>query len=365
MEYGSFWGITVPGLVLLDLSSKDFARYVELLNNSTDSHRLRDLKEEINMCMQFLDCKIQMDYSDPEYRRKERSLKLSKEHYATGKQVAKSRLLSKEDMAIVEELLANTPKDVMSPYIINNGIRHDLSEPAIKILKFFLDLRYNLDRYKNGITINSFKERTVFGENLDRFIHKSGRVLKDRVVKQITEVKQDARLLERTLAGISADITVLADIANKTLNGVEETKGNNLAFEHGRLKNNTSFSAHQIEFLKYLDGLKLLNEFSLEQLKALANFYDKICEVDVDMYNSLFELNLAQAEYEKVFDELDSVGFVGLNFEYKQFYLNAFLSVVMGSNYVAKMPLGSTLISAALEADRLLSTQLKYGEVLN
>ena len=81
-----------------------------------------------------------------------------------------------------------------------------------------------------------------------------------------------------------------------------------------------------------------------------------------EFYNNEFGLNLTDTEYESVFDELDSIGLVGLNIHAVDFLFNSLGGALFARPVDFTIDENSELANNLLEIARALDGRREYGE---
>lgn len=375
MQYGAFWGLTVPSLLLMNLNRTVLAECVNLLNNSKDSSCLKDLKQEIVYCRNALN-RVDYVFDDPADMRKLNSLNLSKEHYRTGIKVPKSMLIPESELPLVEEMLNNKPKTKLNSVVKINGKNVQLSNEALKIINFLKNSAYMLDVIDRAIVINSFNDQEVFGDKLLYFINRSPYFLINKIITNVSAVKDDKKLLNELIEQYRTDIDKVFEIV---VDAGEITNSNNdlevipssviKPQEFYKNKTNTVnayCNCHKLNFkyvplINHLFDLKLLNKLKPVSVKYLTDVYESVLSLNIDKYNQLFDLDLTKEQYESVFKELDNIGFVGLNFYEMELFKNSFYNLLIAVKYDLKIFSNSDLYSSIVLVKEFLDTQLEYG----
>lgn len=373
MNYCSFFGVSAPQLVLLDLNDNLFKSLVRMLNNTQDLSRLNDLMTEFNLFKSFLTEQIIEEYENPDIRRKARQCKLSREHYATGKRISKNMLLPEEEIVQVEQLIANARKHV-APYIMREGKRVDLSEPAVAIVTFLKNSLGLLTPYIEGIHVNATKELTVFNRRLEDVVYGNPESLKYRYMGKLSQAKSSAKkanaFLPIVLESIRKDIDILLNTMKEVVTEDEENTPNGIVVQSsntGELFISVYPPCYPNEakpLILKLAETGLLPRLNMANTLTLANLYCSIKGLDVDMYNLKFGLDLTLDEYEEVFQELDSIGLIGLNNYAEQFLFDCLNSLALVKDLDATITNPATA-KVVLEMDRAVEClKLNYGEAI-
>lgn len=372
MDYCSFLGLSAPQLVLLDLDEKLFRDLVKMLSNTQDTHRLRNLITEFNLLSTFLTNEIIEEYDNPDIRKKARQIKLSKEHYAEGKPISKNMLLSKEEIPQIE-MLIKTAKKRIAPYIMRDNKRVDISEPAVKIIEY---LRLNIrlvDPYVDSIKLNATKEITVFNRRLEDVVYGNPEALRYRYMHKLNEAKSSSSkksnsYLPVIIESIRRDVDILVNAIGDNTAKAEDS------MPHGIVLQSTNtdepviatyppyYPTEAKPLIVQLAKTKLLPNLNRADVLTLANLYCAVLNMNVDMYNMQFGLDLTIEEYSKVFDELDSLGLIGLNIYAEQFLFNCLDGIALMKDSDATITDGN-MAMVVLEMHRAITgLTMKYGE---
>lgn len=372
MDYCSFFGLSAPQLVLLDLDAGLFKDLVKMLNNAQDTKRLRNLMTEFDLLSSFLENEVIEEYDNPDIRKKARQIKLSKEHYATGKTVPKNMLLSEEEIPQIENLISSAKKRI-APYMMRDGKRVDISEPAVKIISF---LRRNIGLvapYVDNIKLNATKEITVFNRRLEDLVYGKPESLKYRYMNKISQAKSSSSkkanaFLPIIVESIRKDIDILLNSMQEGTVENEEYTPNGIVIQNSKsgealIASYPPYYPQQAKpLILKLHETGLLGGLSRSEVSTLANLYCAVMTMSADLYNLQFGLNLTIDEYEKVFDELDELGLVGLNIYAEQFLFNCLNGVVFMKDMDATIT-NPEMAIVVLEIDRAISGLiLSYGE---
>lgn len=357
MDYASFWGMTAPQLVLQNMDLDVFSSAVSLLNNPQDSHKLSSLIVELDDMTTFLKDRLTFDYEDSEIRKKARQLEQSKLHYETGKAIRPNLLIPKEELANFEAMIKKFPRQVQ-PYIMDGTNRIDLSEPAYKIIKTFLDMDYIIKDYRESISINASTEIQVFNRKLDDILTGNPYIIKNRYLQKIQRARGNDVILESTLEGMKRDTAVLQNLIIKDAKSKTEMIKSSVSANNVNLD---SFDKTSREFLMKLKGLGMLSRVTESELYTLAEIYKIANSFTVEFYNNIFELDLSKEQYESVFFELDRFGLVGLNFYAKDFLENSIMNTLLVKPTKNEIEPDSELAINISEIDRALSTNLPFG----
>ncbi len=361
MDYASFWGMTAPQLVLQDVDLDVFSNAVGLLNNPQDSHKLSSLLVELDDLTSFLENNLVFDYVNPEIRKKARQLEQSKLHYETGKAIRPNLLIPKDELADFEATIEKFPKE-LQPYIMVGNNRKDLSENAVKIIKTFLDKDYVIRDYKRSISINASTEIQVFNRKLDDILTGNPFIIKNRYLQKIQRARGNSVILNSTLDGMKRDILVLQDlVVDNTKENEKKTKdvfNSNISATQVNLD---SFDRDIRLFLEKLKGWGMLSRITENELYTLAEIYKLANSFTVEFYNSAFDLDLTEQEYESLFFQLDCLGLVGLNFYAKDFLENSIMNTLLVKPTKNQIDPDSQLAINISEIDRALATNLPFG----
>lgn len=375
MEIGSFYGITAPQLILTGMNIGDFSRALGLFNNTNDCGRVKSLLLELNHLELFLNSAVQFDYEQPQDRKLRVKLNKSKDHYENGTEIPKSQLIPKEDIPRLEEELKTKPKVIQSTLKLANGKKQRLSDDEKKVITYFYNKIKTINIYKKRIKLDSFEEKEVFGGKLYEFLDASPNRLRGTVYKTLKDNVNNTTLLDSMFHTFKRDIQVLVDmIGADTHEDVNRhnivirrmTNSKSLVQPEPIVENLPSFitSKDEKELLYKLDAQKLLNHFSLNDLKVIINMYKQCKEFTVDYYNLKFGLDLDAEGYEKLFDDLCLYGLVGLNLQSISFFYNVLDGAFFTKQTARTIPKDSPLATVVLEISRLVDSRLSLGEDL-
>lgn len=371
MEYTSFWGLTAPQLVLLDIDGDIFKELVKMLNNGQDSHRLNDVLVEFDLLKKFLDETVIYEYENSDIRRKARQVKLSKEYYATGKDIPANMLLVESEIEVTEKIIA-TAKKRIAPYVMKDNVRIDLSGTAVHIIEF---MKFNLPivkPYIDSIKVNATKEIIVFNRRLEDIVYGKAESLRYRYMSKISQVKSSNSkkanaLLPIITEAIRKDIDILlgaieVDEKDRTVKLPHNVKV--IDGSHVNDTNNT-FAKETHPFIVKLDKIGLLSKLTQVQLITLANLYTLVCTLNVETFNLSFNLAVDLHEYQRAFRELEDIGLIGLNIHAERFLENSLNGIALVKDLKAVIDNSSEMANVVYEIDRaILVTNKKYGEAI-
>lgn len=372
MEFASFYGLTAPQLILLDLDKGTFNTLVKMLNNAQDSKRLADLLVEFNLLERFLSEGIIMEYENGDLRKKERQVRLSKEHYETGKPIPPNMLLEKEDIAMVEQMIASAPKRV-APYVMINGNRKDISAEAVKIIEYMRRSIGLVKPYIQSIKINSVKEITVFNRRLEDIVYGKPNALRYRYMNKLNQVKSSSRranvILPVILESLRKDVDILLSSINDSDVEREDESPNSVTVAQsgskyivGNIPN--SYPKESRKLIEYVASIGIIKKFNERQLQTLSALFLAIQSLDVEVYNSSFGLDLNEEGYKRVFNELDKLGLIGLNLYTEKFLFNSLNGIALTRDLKAIIA-DEEMKTVVYEIDRALTgINIKYGEAI-
>ena len=373
MDFASFWGLTAPQLVLLDLDKSTFNSLVKMLNNAQDSHRLTNLLIEFNLLEKFLNEGITTEYENTDIRRKERQLRLSKEHYETGKSISANMLIEKEDISAIEQLISSAPKRI-APYVMINGARKDISPEAIKIIEYMKRNIGLIKPYIQGIKLNAVKEITVFGRRLEDIVYGKPGALRFRYMNKVSQVKSSNSkkanvMLPVVMESLRKDIDILLSSIENSSDKREEESPNSVVVS--MIGNKTVvvsvpsiYDKESCKIIEYAADAGILKRFTERQLQTLTTLYLMAKDLGAELYNNSFELSLDFDGYKKVFNELDELGLIGLNLYAEKFLFNSLNGIALTRDLKAIIT-QEELKTVVYEIDRAITVvNMKYGEAL-
>lgn len=360
MDFGSFWGLTVPQLVTADINMSTFKQASLMLNNSHDVYKLHNLLSEIENLEYVLDKKITLEYKDPDMRKLARKIEMSEDYYNTGKPCKQHMLLSENEVKSFKKVIANAEKSVPSRMKVD-GVVREISPASQVIINYFLDRKYILSDYRKNIKVNVSSEIVVFGRKLEDIIYGSPNLVKYNFNNRIKNAKKFKVTLENALDSIKKDIKILEPLIKKR----EERENTNLNIS---VNNGQVYDRYNVVPVQYhplvveLDRVGVLRLLDLGNIRTLIELYKIAITMTSEFYNNEFGLNLTDTEYESVFDELDSIGLVGLNIHAVDFLFNSLGGALFARPVDFTIDENSELANNLLEIARALDGRREYGE---
>lgn len=323
ISFGSYFGISVPQLLISSIDLRLFKSCVKLLNNELDSFRLKNLELEFNIFKYAMNNIVIRDYTEPNIKRLSRKVKKSKEYYDKvnnsddlDENIEKPLgLLSEEDLKIQEETLSKcekTPQD----YVIIDGKTIKLSKEATEIIKVLDSYSNDLDTLKDSIEIKDFTEVRFMGVPFSTYIKNRPGAIKYKYLDGVYKHGNQERMRGRACE----EIETFMDLITSKIDKKDYT---NIDVVNGKAVNvGYKVSDADITLLTTLKENGILKRLTTVEVKNLVRLYQLSRMFTVDFYNSFFELNLTQEEYEKVFRELEDIGIIGLGFYSDKLFLD-------------------------------------------
>jgi len=362
MEFASFYGITAPQIVLLNLSPDVFRRSVAIFNNPNDHVRLKNLIEEFNIMENFLNTVPVINYVDAQDRRLDYQIKRSEEFYEKGTPFR--NVLTREEIAKGKKYLKDAEQSLV-PRVRVNGKLVDMSPEERQIISYFFDKKKLISRFLNLIQVNTFSEIKVFGAKLYDFGNDDGERFRRRVIAKLNIKVRSKDIIDELFEKSKQDLKALKDCI-KDAPTKERTKHNvKLASDGKSVISRPDFMTSQDDdLLLQLAHKDLLKFLGLQELKTLHEMRKVAEKFTLELYNKKFGLDLTRGEYEKIFTRLEDLGLVGLNFYTKDFFINVLDSAFISQQEEMIIDKDSSLASVIDEVDRLLNSRMRFGEEL-
>lgn len=323
ISFGSYFGISVPQLLLSSIDMRLYKACVKLLNNELDSFRLKNLELELNIFKYAMNNIVIKDYAEPNMKRLSRKVKKSKEYYDKLSSLdyldeeikEPAGLLSEEDLKVKEEILSKCEKTIQD-YVIINGASIKLSKEATEIIKVLDGYLYFVDILKSNIEIKNFIEAEFMGLPLSTYLRNRPGAIKFRYLDGVYKQGNQEKMRKRACN----EIETFMDLITSKVDKKEYT---DIDIVNGKAVNvDYRVSSDDITILETLKENKILRRLTTAEVKNLTRLYNLSKLFTVDFYNSIFELDLTKEEYEKVFKELEDIGIVGLGFYSDKLFLD-------------------------------------------
>ena len=362
MEFASFYGVTAPQIILLNLSPDVFSRSVAIFNNPNDHTRLKNLIEEFNIMENFLNTVPVINYVNADDRRLDYQIKRSEEFYEKGTPFR--NVLTKEEIAKGKKHLKDAEQSLV-PRVRVNGKLVDMSTEERQIISYFFDKKKLINRFRNAIQVNTFSEIKVFGAKLYDFGNDDGERFRRRVITKLNIKVRSKDIIDDLFEKSRRDLQALKECI-KDAPTKERIKHDVRISDDGKtvLSRPDFMLAEDDDLLLQLAHKDLLKFLGLQELRTLYEMKKVSEKFTLELYNKRFNLNLTRDQYEKVFTKLEDLGLVGLNFYTKDFFVNVLDSAFISQQEEMIIDKDSSLASVIDEVDRLLKTRIKFGEEL-
>lgn len=374
MEFCKYYGITATKVLLISMNPMTFEKGIKLLNNPADYKFVTDFKDELILLKQFLNDRVEENYSDVKVKklhsRYKRNLNYKRKYAIKSydgnidtlvgqvphdeiSKVAKT-LMSDKEQKEAEELFETAPKSMSETILGLDNKRHRLTPEQIKIIKYFKSKEKYIDAYLGRIKESTFIDQQVFGRKLYRVMSGNGIDIKNTVAKVIKKSEKDEAYRAKVIKSYKQDILTLK---SKILTS-EEFKERKSQSER---KSNLVVSNPELVELIQLCDRKLANK---EVIDIIETMYDFSKVFTVDYYNNMFDIDLDANEMKRQFNELSRIGLVGLNLYTLDFLKNFLSSVTFAEEIEDFVEEGTDLAKSVRDIDRLLSTILPFGTEL-
>lgn len=323
IEFGSYYGISVPQLILADINMRLYKSGILLLNNELDSHRLSSLGLEFNIFKYAMNNIIIRDYSEPGMKRLSRRVKKSQEYYDKvnsiehlGENIKEpAGLFSEEELELQKEVLSKCDKTIQN-YVIINGETKQLSDEAVKIIEFLDSYLILADTLKENIQVRSFTESEFMGLPVSTYLRNKPGSIKYRYLDGVYKQGNQDKMRNRAIR----EIDIFMRLVTSKVNDKEYTK---IDIVNGKVSNmDYKISDENIPVLEALKENNILRRLTDKEVNTLIRLYELSKLFTVSFYNDMFELNLTKEEYEKVFKELEDIGIIGFGFYSDKLFLD-------------------------------------------
>lgn len=360
MDIGKFYGFTAPLSVTSDIALNRFKSMCKLLNNPVDFWILKDYINELKYLDRVLATNVISEYSDAQDRKLASLIKQSRHFFDTGEKL-RSTLLTREELVDAEEYIQKRPKQVLNRMKVGEEFIN-LSLEETEILSKIYAKRPNIKFYINHVQINTFTEINVFGEKLYSILNWSPTYLYLKVQSMFKKAKNSKSILEKTLVQCKHDAEIMKScFSDNVQDGFVKYLSSETPYElfKGLVQKNVLKDTDK-ELFSFLVDKGLLSRLTLDDLKLLTLVYRDVADINVEFFNREFGLDLAEQEYEKIFEKFNDLGIIGLNFYAKKFFNLMLDSVSFGEERKIIIPSDSELATVVREIDLLCDSELMH-----
>lgn len=367
---GEFLGLTGTSAALLDTN---LSRYSSMLNNPLDSFRISNFRTELQYLINFLDTKVQLQYSSPELRRLMRRSDLIRNNSvvavkrAYGIDIEGMSELERESLAKkldeeVEEMARkdNSPKSIVNSFVVvDTGERISLGDEELMILEKFKTYYYRvLKTYERMCSTESFKEIIIFGDKLHNIAVRSPLYLLSLVSAPSVNREEWITKCLNWVEIIRSHFESSIDLSSRGSETSEEYIRSSVNFPNYILSVNgldpatssTSdlpeqtqnlldlFELQSEDFIQTLVQLSGVKGWRPSYVNSLVELYYRVFRLDHDMSfvsEALFPegsgIVMTRKELEPIYRRLNSIGFYFFHFTNTNLFMDSLKKVTFSS----------------------------------